>query len=251
MLWVYRGSLYHSEKAMAPHSSAPARRIPWMEEPGGLQSTGSLRVGHDWATSLSLFTFTLWRRQWQPTPMSLPGESQGWEPGGLPSMGSHRAGHDWCDLAAAPALYHSPVFLFEYVNHQKLWEKYFLGLCDLESIVWPVWVFKVFISDVGLVYLRGLQELLEVVYEKQLANTSSQATSVTHWLSLWMLLCWGLALCQALGHMLGFWRQEAATVLNFNFLVVCITTENFTILFTSFILFWGGISRKTDGEAPL
>ena len=35
------------EKAMAPHSSTLAWRIPWMEEPGGLQSTGSLRVGHN------------------------------------------------------------------------------------------------------------------------------------------------------------------------------------------------------------
>ena len=42
-----------------------------------LQSTGSLRVGQDWATSLSLFTFMHWRRQWQPTPVFLPGESQG------------------------------------------------------------------------------------------------------------------------------------------------------------------------------
>ena len=38
----------------------------------------SLGVGHDWATSLSLFTFTHWRRKWQPTPVFLPGESQGW-----------------------------------------------------------------------------------------------------------------------------------------------------------------------------
>ena len=41
------------EKAMAPHSSTLAWKIPWMEEPGGLQSMGSIRVGHDWATSLS------------------------------------------------------------------------------------------------------------------------------------------------------------------------------------------------------
>ena len=50
-------------------------------EPGRLQSMRSLRVGHDWATSLSLFTFMHWRRQWQPTPVFLPGESQG--PGSL------------------------------------------------------------------------------------------------------------------------------------------------------------------------
>ena len=58
-------------------SSTLAWKIPWMEEPGGLQSMGSLRVGHNWATSLSLFTFTHWRRKWQPTPVFLPGESQG------------------------------------------------------------------------------------------------------------------------------------------------------------------------------
>ena len=62
---------------MAPHSSTLAWKIPWMEEPGGLQSMGSLRVGQDPATSLSLFTFLHWRRQWQPIPVFLPGESQG------------------------------------------------------------------------------------------------------------------------------------------------------------------------------
>ena len=67
------------EKAMAPHSSTLAWKIPWMEEPGRLQSMESLRVGHDWATSLSLFTFTHWKRKWQPTPVFLPGESQGWQ----------------------------------------------------------------------------------------------------------------------------------------------------------------------------
>ena len=65
------------EEAMAPHSSTLAWKIPWTEEPGRLQSMGSLRVGHGWATSLSLFTFMHWRRQWQPTPVFLPGESQG------------------------------------------------------------------------------------------------------------------------------------------------------------------------------
>ena len=69
------------EKAMAPHSSTLAWKIPWTEEPGRLQSMGSLRVGHDWATSLWLFTFMHWRRKWQPTPVFLPGESQG--PGSL------------------------------------------------------------------------------------------------------------------------------------------------------------------------
>ena len=65
------------EKAMAPHSSTLAWKIPWVEEPRRLQSMGSLRVRQDWATSLSLFTFMHWRRKWQPTPVFLPGESQG------------------------------------------------------------------------------------------------------------------------------------------------------------------------------
>ena len=45
------------EKEMATHSSVLAWRIPWMEDPGGPQSMGSLRVGHDWATSLHFFSF--------------------------------------------------------------------------------------------------------------------------------------------------------------------------------------------------
>ena len=61
---------------MATHPSTLAWKIPWTEEPGRLQSMGSLRVGHNSVTSLSLFTFT-WRRKWQPTPVFLPGESQG------------------------------------------------------------------------------------------------------------------------------------------------------------------------------
>ena len=62
---------------MATHSSTLVWKIPWMVEPGRLQSMGSLRVGQDRATSLSLFTFTLWRRKWQLTPVFLPRESQG------------------------------------------------------------------------------------------------------------------------------------------------------------------------------
>ena len=77
------------------HSSTLAWKIPWMGEPGRMQSMGSLRAGH------SLFTFMHWRRKWQPTSLSclrIPGTG---EPGGLPSMGSHRVGHDWSNLAAA------------------------------------------------------------------------------------------------------------------------------------------------------
>ena len=62
---------------MAPHSSTLAWKIPWMEELGGPQSMGSLRVGQDSANLLSLFTFLHRRSQWQPTPVFLPGEPQG------------------------------------------------------------------------------------------------------------------------------------------------------------------------------
>ena len=64
---------------MAPYSSTLAWKIPWMEEPGRLQSMGSLEL--DTTERLhfqfSLFTFMHWRRKWQPTPVFLPGESQG------------------------------------------------------------------------------------------------------------------------------------------------------------------------------
>ena len=66
-----------AEKATAPHSSTLAWKSSWTEEPGRLQSMESRRVGHDWANWLSFFTFMHWRRKWQPTPVCLPGESQG------------------------------------------------------------------------------------------------------------------------------------------------------------------------------
>ena len=86
-----------SEKAMAPHSSTLAWKIPWAEEPGGLQSMGSQRVRHNWVTPLSLFTFMHWRRKWQPTPVFLPGEFQGW--GSL--VGCHLWGHRESNMTEA------------------------------------------------------------------------------------------------------------------------------------------------------
>ena len=88
---------------MAPHSSTLPGKIPWMEEPGRLQSMGLQRVGHDWATSLWLFTFMHWRRKWQPTPVFLPVESQGWQSLVGCCLWGRRVGQDWSDLAAAAA----------------------------------------------------------------------------------------------------------------------------------------------------
>ena len=80
------------EKAIAPHSSTLAWKIPWTEEPGGLQSMGLLRVGHDFT-----FTFHFHSLEQEMATHSsvlawrIPGTG---EPGGLLSMGSHRVGHD-------------------------------------------------------------------------------------------------------------------------------------------------------------
>ena len=84
--------------------STLAWKIPWMGEPGRLQSMGSRRVGHDWVTSLSLFTFMHWRRKWQPTPVFLPWESQGWRSLVGCCLWCRRVGHDWSNLAAAAML---------------------------------------------------------------------------------------------------------------------------------------------------
>ena len=94
------------EKAMAPHSSILAWKIPWMEEPGRLRSMGFRRVRQDWATSLSLLIFHFHALEKEMATHSsrlawrIPGMA---EPGGLPSVGSHRVGHDWSDLAAVAA----------------------------------------------------------------------------------------------------------------------------------------------------
>ena len=94
----------YTEKVMAPHSSTLAWKIPWMEEPGRLQSMGLLRV----PTWLSNFTFTFHFHALEKE-MAIHSSVLAWripgpgEPGRLPSMGSHRLGHDWSDLAAAAA----------------------------------------------------------------------------------------------------------------------------------------------------
>ena len=96
------------EKAMAPHSSTLAWKTPWTEEPGRLQSMGSLS-----RTWLSNFTFHFHALEKEMATHSsvlawrIPGMG---EPGGLQSMGSHRVGHDWSDLAAAAVLSHLYAF---------------------------------------------------------------------------------------------------------------------------------------------
>ena len=88
---------------MAPHTSTLAWKVPWTEEPGGLQSMGSLGVGHDWATSLSLFTSCIGEGNGNPLQCSFlenPRDGGAWW---AAVYGVHRVGHDWSDLAAAAA----------------------------------------------------------------------------------------------------------------------------------------------------
>ena len=61
-MWHLKKLAIISDKAMATHSSTLTWKIPWMEEPGGLQSMGLLRVGHNFTFT---FTFMHWRRKWQ------------------------------------------------------------------------------------------------------------------------------------------------------------------------------------------
>ena len=98
------GQLVFSEKAMEPHSSTLAWKIPWTEEPGRLQSMGLQRVRHDWPTSLLIFTYMHWRRKWQPTPVFLPGESQGRRSLVGCCLWGRRVGHNWSNLAGVAVI---------------------------------------------------------------------------------------------------------------------------------------------------
>ena len=85
---LFVGRRTFAEKAMAPHSSTLAWKIPWMEEPGRLQSMGSRRVGHDWVTTFTFHFHSLEKKMATHSSVlawRIPGTA---EPSGLPSMGS-------------------------------------------------------------------------------------------------------------------------------------------------------------------
>ena len=80
---------------MAPHSSTLAWKIPWAEDPGGLQSVGSLGVGHDWSDFTFTFHFHALEKEMATDSSVLAWRIPGMgEPDGLPSMKSHRVGHN-------------------------------------------------------------------------------------------------------------------------------------------------------------
>ena len=103
-MWIMNVLQAWMEKAMAPPSSTLAWWIPWMEEPGRLQSIGSPRVGHNWSDFTFTFHFHALEKEMATHSSVLAWRILGTgEPGGLPSMGSHWVGHNWSDLAAAAA----------------------------------------------------------------------------------------------------------------------------------------------------
>ena len=118
LYWVWEAFfswfLNTRHKAMAPYSSALAWKTPWTEEPGGLQSMGSIRVGNDWATSLPFSLSCIGEGNGNPLQCSCrenPRDGGAWW---LPSMGSHRVGHDWSDLAAVAVYTYN---IFHMLNH--------------------------------------------------------------------------------------------------------------------------------------
>ena len=121
--------------------STLAWKIPWTEEPGRLQTMGSLRVRNDWVTSLSLFTFMHWRRKWQPTPVFLPGESQGRRN----LVSCHLWGRtSWTRLkqlsnSSSSSVYQSILHgSIHFIFITALWRKYYccLHFTDDETEVW-------------------------------------------------------------------------------------------------------------------
>ena len=162
-----------------------------MKEPGRLQSMGSLRVGHDWVASLSLFTFMHWRRRWQPTPVFLPGGSQG--RGSLvgsqfrtpqfrtQSLWNHRVRHDWSNLAAVaaarPTWLHIPRCLAlgewshhcDYLGHEDLFlysssvyscHFFLVSSVSVRSIPFLSFIVPIFAWNVPLVSLIFLKRSL-------------------------------------------------------------------------------------------
>ena len=135
---------------MAPHSSTLAWKIPWMEEPGRLQSMGSRRVGHDWATSLSLFHFHALEKEMATHSSVLAWRIPGArEPGGLTSMRTHWVGHHWSDLATVGKnmphyeQWHNWWYLF---SPQKETEYHhaFIVICFECGLIQRIWTMQYF-----------------------------------------------------------------------------------------------------------
>ena len=139
---------------MAPHSSTLAWKIPWMEEPGGLQPMGSLSQ-----TWLSDFTFTFHFHALEKE-VATHSSVLAWriprtgEPGGLPSTGSHRVGHDWSDLAAAAASSYWWGRFSHLQNNPGNLHQILLSLASDQRVRYD-WVTNTFTFTIILVLQRG------------------------------------------------------------------------------------------------
>ena len=134
------------EKAMAPHSSTLVWKIPWTEEPGRLQSMGSLRVGHNWATSLFTFHFHALEKEMATHSSVLAWRIPGMgEPGGLPPMGLHRVRHDWSDLAFISYINFNIFYLLTYIaytqsEYSPMWTFHFTSGWSVKILTGILWL---------------------------------------------------------------------------------------------------------------
>ena len=134
---------------LAPHSSTLAWKIPWTEEPGRLQSMGSLGVGHDWLSDFTfIFHFHALGKEMATHSSVLTWRIPGTEdPGRRPYLGSHRVGHDWSDLAAvAAASTFISGFLMDAYSHM------FFGF-SFERVVMSHWCFHLIMNSVNLKHM--------------------------------------------------------------------------------------------------
>ena len=160
---------------MASHSSTFVWTIPWMEEPGGLQSMGSLRVGHFRATSLSLFTFKHWRKKWQPTPVFLPGESKGWRYTVFPSDCTNLHSHQQCMW-----VFFSPYPL------QHLFSVVFLMIIILTGVRWCLTVFLICVSLI----FRHVEHLFIYLLAMCIPSLEKMSLQFSYPFFNWGFLCW-------------------------------------------------------------
>ena len=142
-VYLFSPKQWHPTPVLLPGKSHGRRSLV------GLQSMGSLKVRHNWATSLSLFNFMHWRRKWQPAPVFLPRESQGW--GSLVGccLWGCRVRHDGSDLVAAAAelCYVIPMALVQtdlgqaWPTGGSKWKQPVIRKCPVETNAWNTWSF--------------------------------------------------------------------------------------------------------------
>ena len=128
---------------MAPHSSTLAWKIPWTEEPGRMQSVGSLRVGHDWATLLSLFTFMHWRRKGNPLQCSClenPRDGSAWW-AAIYGVTQSRTRLKWCSSSSSSVCVYVHVYMSIPTSQFSPSPPYPLITIDLFSTLWLYFCF--------------------------------------------------------------------------------------------------------------